>query len=148
MTNNQKKMTRRFTSKQLKELREVNPWLTDGLFSEIVKDLYEDYNFYIFDERQPDTVAFNLVRLDMVDIKVVNAIDLYFAASNYPLVKDTESKFRDFRRYYIFNADDYPAKDEYYYLNELARLFEEAFTNVYRVYVDEDTKKIAFAFWL
>ena len=139
---------KRFTAKQLKELREVNPWLTDGLFNEVIEDLHIDYNFYIFQEGGADFIAFNQVKLDVKYIKVVNANNLYSAASNYPLVKNTESKFRDFVRYYAFNADDYPAKDEYYYLNELARLFEEAFTNVYRVYVDEDTKKIAFAFWL
>lgn len=143
-----KKMKREFTPKQLKELREVNPWLTDGLFNEIIKDLNEDYSFYIFDEGQPDTYAFNQVKWAMEDIKVVNASDLYFEAFNFPLIKETEAKFRDFRRYYIFNADDYPAKDDNYYLNELASLFEKAFTNVYRVYVDEETKKIAFAFWL
>ena len=142
-------MKREFTTKQLKELREVNPRLTDGLFDKIVKDLYEDYNIM----SDPDTIefdahAFNAVKLAMEDIKVVNAGDLYFEVFNHPLIKDTEAKFRDFRRYYIFNADDYTAKDENYYLNELASLFKEAFTNVYRVYVDEETKKIAFAFWL
>ena len=139
-------MTRRFTPKQLKELREVHPWLTDGLFDEIVKDLYEDYRFYIFDEGQPEIVAFNQVKMDMADIKIVNAIDLYFAASNYPLVKETESKYRDFRSYYIFNTGINTINSSC--LRELAALFEKAFINVYRVYVDEVTKKIAFAFWL
>ena len=136
-------MKREFTPKQLKELREVNPRLTDGLFNDLVKDLNEDYSFYIFNEGQPDTYAFNQVKLDMEDIKVVSASHLLNDARNYPLIKVTEAKFRDFERYYTFNAED----DEDYF-NELASLFEKAFINVYRVYVDEETKKIAFAFWL
>ena len=141
-------MKRDFTPKQLKELREANPRLTDGLFNKIVKDLNEDYSYYIFDEGYSEAYAFYEVKWAMDDIKVVNAGDLYFEAFNFPLIKETEAKFRDFRRYYIFNADDYTAKDDNYYLNELATLFEKAFINVYRVYVDEETKKIAFAFWL
>ena len=142
MTNNQRK----FTPKHLKELREVNPRLTDVLFSESIEDLHEDYNFYIFKEGVPDFVAFKQVKLYTADIKIVNAIALYFAESNYPLVKDTESKYRAFRRYFLFNTDD----DNIYSscLREVAALFEQAFTNVYRVHVDEETKKIAFAFWL
>ena len=139
---------RRFTPKQLKELREINPRLTDGLFSEIIEDLDDDYNFYMFDEGLPENIAFNQVKRDVKDIKIVNANNLYSAASNYPLVKDTESKYRDFVRYYAFNDADFIVKDENRYLNILASLFEKAFTNVYRVYVDEETKKIAFAFWL
>ena len=139
---------RRITLKQLKELREVNPRLTDVLFSEIIEDLDDDYNFYMFDEGLPENIAFNQVKRDVKDIKIVNANNLYSAASNYPLVKDTESKYRDFVRYYTFNDADFIVKDENRYLNILASLFEKAFTNVYRVYVDEETKKIAFAFWL
>ena len=145
MINNQ----RRFTPKQLKELREVNPWLTDGLFNKIIKDLNEDYSFMT----DPDSIefnadAFNQVKLDMYYIKVVNASHLLKAASDFPLIKASEDKYRDFKRYYLFNADDFNAKDDNYYLNILASLFEQAFTNVYRVYVDEETKKIAFAFCL
>lgn len=133
-------MKREFTPKQLKELREVNPRLTDGLFNEIIKDLNEDYSIAIFYEGYPDTYAFNVVKWAMEDIKVVNASDLLNEASNYPLVQETEAKYRYFKRF-IFTAED----DDY--LNELASLFEKAFVNVYRVYVDEETKKIAFAFW-
>ena len=135
-----------FTPKQLKELREINPRLTNQLFYEMIEDLHEDYNSYIFADGLPDVAAFNQVKFDMEDIKVVNAIDLYFAAYDYPLVKDTESKFRDFRRYYIFNSGVNTIHSSC--LRELAALFEKAFINVYRVYVDEETKKIAFAFWL
>ena len=149
------KMKREFTPKQLKELREVNPLLTDGLFSEIIKDLSEDYSFYTFNEGYPDTYAFNLVKWAMEDIKVVNASALLIEAGNYPLVKESEAKYRDFRRYYIFNAEtldkleaDASTYDNNDCLNELASLFEKAFINVSRVYVDEETKKIAFAFWL
>ena len=141
-------MKREFTPKQLKELREVNPWLTDGLFNEIIKDLNEDYSFYIFEEGYSETFAFYEITWAMADIKVANASDLYFEACKYPLIKVTEAKFQDFRRYYVFNTDDYTAKDDNYYLYELASLFAVAFINVYRVYVDEETKKIAFAFWL
>ena len=139
-------MQRKFTPKQLKELREINPWLTDGLFNEIIKDLSEDYSYYTFNEGHPDADAFKEIRRAMADIKVVDASDLYFEVYNYPLIKETESKFRDFRRYYIFNYDN-DNLDYNYYLNELASLFEKAFINVYRVYVDVETKKIAFAFW-
>ena len=139
---------RRFTPKQLKELREINPRLTDGLFSEIIEDLDDDYNFYMFDEGLPENVAFNQVKFDMEDIKVVDARYLLSETKNFPLIKDSDAQYRDFIRYYLFNSDDYPAKDENYYLNILASLFEKAFVNVYRVYVDEETKKIAFAFWL
>lgn len=140
-------MKREFTPKQLKELREVNPWLTDGLFNEIVKELNEDYSYFIFNEGYSITYAFYEVKAEMADIKVVNASHLLNDARNFPLIKESESKYRDFERYYIWNADDFPAKDENYCLNELATLFEKAFTNVYRVYVDLETKKIAFAFW-
>ena len=136
------KMKREFTPKQLKELREVNPRLTDGLFDEIIKDLNEDYSYYIFDEGYSDTYAFYEVKRSIEDIKVVNASALLIEAGNYPLIKVTEVKYRDFKRF-IFTAED-----DNYYLNKLASLFKEAFINVYRVYVDEETKKIAFAFWL
>ena len=90
---------RNFTPKQLKELREINPRVTDGLFNKIVEDLNDDYSFMT----DPDSIEFNAAAFEVIKrareaIKVVNAIHLL--------------------------------------------------TNLHRVYVDEVTKKIAFAFWL
>ena len=135
-------MKREFTTEQLKELRKVNRWLTDGLFSKIIKD------FTCRSMSMPysidfDAYAFNYVKSELEVIKVVDAGALLFGVDNFPLIKVTESKYREFRRYCILHAEY-----DNDYLDELASLFEKAFINVYRVYVDEETKKIAFAFWL